>query len=186
MASPGKREVEVDRGRLTVCTRVPLVPAEVPLLIRHCGSESRRGGHLPPACHPPSACHLPRPGGSVISPTRWLCGFGQAPEPLWASVSSSVKWECKKKLTPQGSSEKAVNSPRDALSRCLGHSWNSRNVSVDKRCQPLYMHRVTKPCTLTGRDFWKPIFQRQESRPREVKRHSLWSSRRGAVVNESD
>lgn len=64
---PGKREVGVGTGRLTVCILVPFVLAEVPLPVCHCGSESRHGDSLPASCHPPSAHLLPRPQGSMFS-----------------------------------------------------------------------------------------------------------------------
>lgn len=64
----GKREVGVGRGRLAVCTHVPFVPAELPLPVCHCGSESRHGDSVPASCHPPSTHPLPRPRGGIISP----------------------------------------------------------------------------------------------------------------------
>ena len=82
----GKREVGVGRGRLTVCAHVPFVPAEVPLLLSQCGSESRQGDHLPHSCR-----LFPRPCCGL--PTQGLYDLRQAAESLWASVSASVKWE---------------------------------------------------------------------------------------------
>ena len=46
-------------------------------------------------------------------------------------------------------------------------------LAVDRTCKPVHVHHFIKPRTLTERDSWKPIFQRQELRPREVKTLTL-------------
>lgn len=90
----GSGHQEADCLDLCPCC-VPFVPAEVPLPICHSRSESRHGTASPPIllptiCPPPS-----RPRGGILSP-QGLCDFGQAAEPLWASVSFICKMGMKK------------------------------------------------------------------------------------------
>lgn len=87
----GSGHQEADCLDLCPCC-VPFVPAEVPLPICHCRSESRHGTASPPSCYPLSAHPLP---GLVVgsSPHRVCVTLGKLLNFSGPRFPSSVKWE---------------------------------------------------------------------------------------------